>query len=128
MEETLTLLRETARVAAGEGGEAARLAAGGDGARDCAVILDEACRRLSALSAEPPRQERAPEREGGSPERAIRCAAVGAIALGSALERCPDADADARGLASRLLVLLRGLLDSARGQYAVREQGIGSRE
>lgn len=120
MEETLTLLRETARVAAGEGGEAARLAAGGDDARACAQILDEARRRLAALAAEPPREEPFARRDGEPRERAIRCAAVGAIALGTALQDCPDADAEARGLASRLLVLLRGVLDGQRREFCAK--------
>ena len=117
MDETQRLLRETARVAAGEGGEAARLAAREASLR-CAEIMDEARARLAALSAEAP--EGAAESPGGaSAEKIIRCAAMGAIALGAALDANPDADADARALASRLLVLLRGVLDGERKALAV---------
>lgn len=123
MEETLALLWETARVAAGEGSEAARLAADAKGVRDCDRILDEARRRMGEKLEELPGAESTAERKGKPRERAIRCAVVGVIAMGAALDAFPDADADVRGLASQLLVLLRGVLDTARREYALDGSG-----
>ncbi len=114
MEETLRLLWETVRVAAGEGARAARLSAdrGAEGA--CGEILEQARRRMAVLSADIPEIPDRNEAGNGGADQAVRSAVVGTIALSAALDACPDADADARALASRLLVLLRDVMDGAR--------------
>lgn len=104
MGETEALLRETVRVAAGAAMAAAR------GARDdaaeglCRGIGAEASAWLGCGIAEA-------EAAAAPGDLGIRSAALGMAALGEAMERCPDADAGARGLASRLIVLLRAIQD-----------------
>ena len=114
MEETLRLLRETVRVAAGEGARAARLSADRGAEVACGEILEAARRRLAALSGELPEATVWDEGGDGGAERAVRSAVVGTIALSAALDACPEADADARALASRLLVVLRDVMDGVR--------------
>ena len=104
MDETETLLRETARVAAGAGIAAARGARDDAAVARCRRIECEAAARLGRL----PAGNEPPAAEG---DRGIRSTALGMAALGEAMACCPDADADARGLASRLLVLLRAIQD-----------------
>ena len=104
MGETELLLWETARVAGAEAMDAARGATDPDAAERCRRIADEARARLgiAAGTGEPPSRP-------ATPDMGVHRAAIGMVALGGALARCPDADADARALASRLLVLLRAL-------------------
>ena len=104
MGETETLLLETARVAGAEAVDAARGATDPAAEASCRRIRDEARARLGGAG----------DAERGAvtpctPDRGIHSAALGMIALTAVLARCPDAEPDARALAARLLVLLRGI-------------------
>ena len=104
MGETERLLWETARVAGGEAEEAAWDAVDPEAVERCRSIRDAARERLGEGPA-----GRTDLPYDIFPDMGVHRAAMGMAALGDALSRCLDADADARALAGDLLVLLRTL-------------------